>query len=197
MTNPLQTKAWRCEVILSAINKPVLIVGMMGTGKSHLGRKLAELLKFKFRDSDKLIEHEAGLSINDIFEKYGEGAFRKAEEKAVLSLINEPASVIATGGGAVMNPVIFKAIKEKTISVWLRADIENIIIRMQRAKDRPLLKTGNPDEVLRRLQAEREPFYAQANIVIDSVEGSVEDTLEALVEALFSGLSAAEKQGSL
>lgn len=190
-------KAGKCLKSLQAAGRSLVIVGMMGTGKSRLGRMLAEALRLKFRDSDKLVEHNSGMSINKIFETQGEAAFRAAERKAVLELLAGPPAVIATGGGAVMDPEILKAIKASSVSFWLRADIEDIIRRTARSQDRPLLKTGDPAAVLRKLAVERERFYAQADFTVDSVEGSVDKTLAEVLAGLEKQLSGAAKQDSL
>lgn len=160
------------------------LVGMMGTGKSHIGRRLAEMLRVPFRDSDRLVEHKAGMSIDEIFEKFGEPKFREAEKNAILELLGGGVNVIATGGGCVMNADAMQAIGEKSVSIWIKSDAANIARRLKSGKNRPLLQNGDPETILRELMEKREPFYAKANIAVESVEGSVEQTLNAALREL-------------
>ena len=166
------------------LHKPVVLVGLMGAGKSTIGRRLASALSLPFIDSDHEIVEAAGCSIADIFEAYGEAIFRDLEQRVLLRLVSGTPCVIATGGGAFINPVIRDTIKDKAISVWLRADLEVLLERVSRRDTRPLLKTGDKGTILTRLMDERYPVYAEADIVIDSNAGLHETVVESIVGAL-------------
>ena len=156
------------------LHKPIVMVGLMGAGKSTVGRRLAYALHVPFVDSDQEIVEAAGCSISDIFESYGEEIFRDLEQRVLLRLMNNAPCVIATGGGAFIQPAVRKSINEKAMSVWLRAELPILIERVSRRDNRPLLKTGDKGEILGRLMEERYPIYAQADIVVDSNNGSHE-----------------------
>jgi len=166
------------------INKPIVMVGLMGAGKSTVGRRLAYTLGVPFVDSDQEIVEAAGCSISDIFESYGEEIFRDLEQRVMLRLVASEPCVIATGGGAFIQPSIREAIDDKAISIWLRAELPVLIERVSRRDNRPLLKTGDKGEILGRLMDERYPIYAQANIVVDSNNGSHEAVVEDIISAL-------------
>ena len=159
---------------LNIISCPIVLVGLMGAGKSTVGRRLAATLGVNFIDSDIEITEAAGCSISDIFESYGEPIFRDLEQRVILRLMMGEPSVIATGGGAFIQPAIRNAIADKAISVWLKADLPILLERVSRRDNRPLLKTGDKGEILQKLIDERYPIYAQANITIDSNNGSHE-----------------------
>ena len=167
-----------------ALDKPVILVGLMGAGKSTIGRRLASALSLPFVDSDNEISEAAGCSISDIFETYGETIFRDLEQRVLLRLVSSAPCVIATGGGAFINPAIREAIKDKAISVWLRADLEVLLERVSRRDTRPLLKTGDKGVILTKLMEERYPIYAQADLTIDSNAGLHEAVVENIVHAL-------------
>jgi shikimate kinase len=162
----------------------VVLVGLMGAGKSTIGRRLASHLGLNFIDSDNEIVEAAGCSIADIFESYGETIFRDLEQRVLLRLLSGEPCVIATGGGAFIQPAIRAAINEKSVSVWLKADLEILLERVSRRDTRPLLKTGDKGTILNRLMEERYPIYAQAHITIDSNAGLHETVVEKIVEAL-------------
>ena len=168
------------------LDKPLVLVGLMGAGKSTIGRRLASALSLSFVDSDNEIVEAAGCSISDIFEAYGEAIFRDLEQRVILRLVTNPSCVIATGGGAFINPAIRAAIKEKAVSVWLRADVDVLLERVSRRDTRPLLKTGDKHTILEKLMDERYPIYAQADITIDSNAGQHETVVENILEALQS-----------
>lgn len=169
---------------MRTLEKSVVLVGMMGSGKSAVGRRLAAALGVPFRDTDAEIEAAAGCSVNDIFSRLGEAAFRSGERKVMARLLAEPPHVLATGGGAFADKETRARIKAKAISVWLKADIELLAERVARKRTRPLLKEGNPREVLEKLMREREPLYAEADITVESGADAHETTVKRIVEAL-------------
>ena len=162
----------------------IVLVGLMGAGKSCIGKRLAETIGWNFVDADSEIEKAAGCSISDIFERHGEAACRDGERRVIQRLLQQGPSVIATGGGAFMNPETRDAIRANGVSVWLRADLEVLLRRTGRRDHRPLLRKGNPRETLSRLMAERYPVYAEADVVVESVERPAEETTQQVVEAL-------------
>jgi shikimate kinase len=164
--------------------RSVVLVGLMGAGKSAIGRRLAARLGLKFVDADAEIEKAAGCSIADFFELHGEPAFRDGERRVVARLLRDPPHVLATGGGAFMDPETRRHIRERGISVWLRADIELLLARVSRRDDRPLLKAGDKRDVLARLIKERYPVYAEADIVVDSEDVPHDRMVEKIVAAL-------------
>lgn len=166
------------------ITKPIVLVGLMGAGKSTIGRRLAAVLELPFIDSDNEIVEAAGCSIADIFETYGEAIFRDLEQRVLLRLASGSPCVLATGGGAFINPHIREAIKEKSISIWLKADLEILLERVSRRDTRPLLKTGDKGVILSRLMEERYPVYALADITIDSNAGLHEAVVDTIVQTL-------------
>jgi shikimate kinase len=166
------------------LTRTIALVGLMGVGKSTVGRKLAESLSARFVDSDEEIEKAAGLSVQEIFDKLGEPEFRRGERRVIERLLNGPAIVLATGGGAYIDPETRVLLKEKATTVWLRADLETIWKRVSRRDTRPLLKRDNPRQVLADLHATRAPVYAEADIVVDSGEGPAADTVRLIREKL-------------
>lgn len=166
------------------IKQPIVLVGLMGAGKTTVGRRLAQLLDVPFVDSDQEIVEAAGCSISDIFELYGEDVFRDLEKRVMKRLLDQSACVIATGGGAFIQPAIREQIKEKGIAVWLNAELDVLIDRVSRRDTRPLLKTGDKRAIMKRLMEERYPIYAEAHLNIDSNAGPHEDVVEYIVEAL-------------
>ncbi len=167
-----------------ALDKPVVLVGLMGAGKSTIGRRLAGALGLQFIDSDQEIVEAAGCSISDIFEIHGETIFRDLEQRVLMRLLGGEVTVIATGGGAFINPEIRGAIREKAISVWLKADLEVLLERVSRRDTRPLLKTGDKSAILKKLMDERYPLYAEASITIDSNAGMHESVVTSIIQAL-------------
>ena len=157
---------------------------MMGTGKTHLGKMLEEALALDFSDSDKIIEDRGGLSINGIFEMYGEERFRQSEEKTILELLDHGACVIATGGGAPVNPTILSAIKGNAISVWLKSDVDIIYERIKQSKTRPLLNKDNPKAILSELLTSRKKFQEQADIIVKVHDNNPNTVLSEIIEAI-------------
>ena len=166
------------------LDKPVVLVGLMGAGKSTIGRRLATTLDLPFIDSDNEIVEAAGCSIADIFETYGEAIFRDLEQRVLLRLISGAPCVLATGGGAYINPEIREVIQEKAISVWLKADLDILLERVSRRDTRPLLKTGDKGTILSRLMEERYPIYGLADITIDSNAGLHEAVVDNIITKL-------------
>ncbi len=156
----------------------------MGAGKSCIGRLLAGALDLPFVDADKEIEAAAGCSIDDIFAAHGEAAFREGERRVIARLLSQPKLVLATGGGAFMDAETRKLIRERGISVWLRADLDLLLRRTARRNNRPLLKRGDPRAILEHLIEERYPVYAEADVVVDSVDGPPELTLARVLDGL-------------
>ncbi|MBL6957639.1 MAG: shikimate kinase [Rhodospirillales bacterium] len=164
--------------------KCIVLVGLMGVGKSSVGRKLAKRLGMGFTDADDEIIRAAGCSIEDIFELYGESAFRDGERRVIRRLLNNTPKVLATGGGAFMDPDTRSRIKRQAVSIWLRADIEVLLERTGRRSGRPLLKKGDPRKIFETLMAERNPSYAEADFTIDSEEESSDATVDSLIRLL-------------
>jgi shikimate kinase len=167
-----------------AAMRPVTLVGLMGAGKTTVGRRLAAQLRLPFVDADAEIELASGMSIAEIFERFGEAHFRDGERRVIARLIDGEAKVIATGGGAFMQADTRALILERTLAVWLDADIETLVERVRRRNTRPLLKDRDPGEVLAELAAIRNPVYAQAQIRIGSRATPHNETVAAIVAAL-------------
>ena len=160
------------------VSRTIVLIGLMGAGKSCIGRRLATLLGLKFVDADTEIERAADCTIEEIFERHGEAAFRDGERRVIERLLGQAVQVLATGGGSFMDPRTRAAIHERAISVWLRADLDLLLKRTGRRNNRPLLQRGDPRGILEGLMAERYPVYGEANIVVDSVDGPPEVTVE-------------------
>jgi len=167
-----------------APDRSIVIIGMPGSGKSSVGRKLAARLGVPFSDADDEIETAAGMRIDQIFERFGEAEFRKGEQRVIARLLEQPVHVLATGGGAFLDSSTRALVRDKAVSVWLRADLATLLERTSRRDDRPLLKEGAPGEVLARLLAERTPVYAEANITVDSDNRPAEETVNRILQAL-------------
>ena len=147
-----------------------------------------------FVDADAEIERAAGCSITDIFELHGEAAFRDGERRVIARLLSRPAHVLATGGGAFMDPETRAAVRASGISVWLRADLDLLVSRVSRRSNRPLLAGGEPREILQRLIAERHPVYAEADVVVDSMDGPHEQTVDAVLDAIAAHLDVRQRE---
>ncbi len=164
--------------------KSIILVGLMGAGKTSVGRKLAEKMEMTFIDADEKIVKAAGCSIEDIFELYGESAFRDVEERVIQRLLEERPVILATGGGAFMNPKTRALFAEKGVSVWLRVELDVLVKRTRRRGGRPLLKNREPKAVLKKLMDKRYPVYAEADIIVDSKEEGADVTVGMITEAL-------------
>ena len=184
------------ESAAKGLTKSIVLVGLMGAGKSCIGRKLAEATGLPFVDADAAIEEAAGCTIPEIFEMHGEAAFRDGERKVIARLLQEGPQILATGGGAFMDPDTRAAIKASATSIWLRADVDLLVKRTSRRNTRPLLKTGDPREILAGLIEKRYPIYAEADVVVDSEDGPPEVTLGKVLDALAeAGAVPAHKSG--
>lgn len=180
------------ERIKQNLDRPVILIGIMGCGKSHLGRLLAERLETGFVDSDAVIEAKAGCTITEIFERDGEAKFRDVEARTIAELIGQGPQVISTGGGAPCNPQTLALIREKSIAVWIQADMEDIWARVQKNENRPLLtRSDNPRQVLQTRLNERRPFYEQAHIHVHNAEGHINEALEEILHGLDKSLNPA------
>ena len=166
------------------LDRPIVLVGLMGVGKSTIGRRLASRLGLEFIDSDEAIAEAAGAPAGEVFERFGEAAFRDGERRLIARLIDGTVRVIGTGGGAFVNDETRALLNARTITVWLHAPVELLVQRTARRDTRPLLKGGDPRATLTRLAAEREPAYAQAHIRIESTDGAHSDVVEAIVKAV-------------
>jgi shikimate kinase len=169
--------------------RSIVLVGLMGVGKTCIGKRLAGRLGWQFRDADAEVEAAADMTIPEIFEVCGEAAFRDGERRVIARLLDAAPHVLATGGGAFMNPATRDLIKTRAISIWLRADLDLLVKRTAKRNHRPLLKRGDPREVLRDLKAKRDPVYAEADIAVDSVDGPPEQTVARVVQALSRHMS--------
>lgn len=166
------------------LDKTLVLVGMMGAGKTSVGRRLAGMLGVPFRDADVEIETAAGCTINEIFERFGEPAFRSGERKVIARLLTDPPHVLAAGGGAFVDEETRQRIKQHAVSIWLRAPLDLLIQRVLRKDTRPLLRNTDSRATLERLLREREPIYAQADLVIESDEGPHDVVVKRIVAAL-------------
>jgi len=172
----------------------IVLVGMMGAGKTSIGRRLANLLRLPFLDADSEIEKAANLSIAEIFAKHGEADFREGEKRVVARLLGSGPAVLATGGGAYMSEETRERCRAEGVTIWLKADAPVLLDRVRKKGNRPLLDRPNPEAVMRQLLAEREPIYGLADITIASREGPHQAVLGEIVSALDAYLS--ESAGS-
>ena len=170
-------------------HKSVVLIGLMGAGKTAIGRRLGNRLDIPFTDADTEIESAAGQSISEIFAKHGESYFRDGERKVIARLLGDGPQVLATGGGAYMNAFARKLIAKKSVSVWLKADLDVLLERVRRRNNRPLLKCENPQEVMQQLIDERYPIYAEADITIQSRDVTHETIVGEIVMALYAKLA--------
>lgn len=168
--------------------RTITLVGLMGVGKSSVGRRLANALELPFKDADVEIEAAAGRSIPEIFASLGEPAFREGERRVITRLLEDPPHVLATGGGAFITPETRALIKERSISVWLKADLEVLVRRVGRKDNRPLITGKDPLEVLTELAAVRYPIYAEADVVVETGDTAHHVTVDQVIQALTAHL---------
>jgi len=172
------------EIRQSLGSRSLVLIGLMGAGKSAVGRRLSSALNLPFTDADSEIEAAAGQSISEIFAEHGEDYFRTGERKVIARLLEGGPQVLATGGGAFMDPQTRITVKSKGISIWLKASLRVLMKRVGRRDNRPLLQVDNPEAVMKKLMSERNPVYAQADIVVESKEAPHEATVKAILDAL-------------
>ena len=179
-------------IVANLGRRSIVLIGMMGVGKSSVGRRLSARLAIPFVDADTEIEKAAGMSIADIFSHHGEEYFRSGEARVIARLLEGGPQVLATGGGAFINPKTRDAIRAKGVSVWLKAELDVLMRRIaKRRNDRPLLQTADPGETLRALLVEREPVYAQADLTVQSREVAHDAIVADIMTALASWLKEA------
>ena len=165
-------------------DRSIVLVGLMGVGKTTVGRRLAKQMGLAFVDADKEIERAAGLTVEEIFDRFDEDYFRDGERRVIARLMEGERQVIATGGGAFMNDETRALILEKAIAIWLDADLDTLVKRVARRNTRPLLKSGDPAKILADLAATRNPVYATAHIHVMGNDSPHEITVEKIIEAL-------------
>jgi shikimate kinase len=183
-TQPADAPARRPAAVALQPRRAIVLVGLMGAGKTKIGRRLAARLNLPFFDSDEEIETAAGETIEEIFANRGEAVFRDGERRVIARLLQGPVHVLATGGGAFMDPATRRIITARGVSVWLRAELDVLFARVSRRTNRPLLKTPNPRGVLAELIDRRYPIYAEADVTIDSGEGPPDATASRAIAAL-------------
>jgi shikimate kinase len=177
-------------------DRSIVLIGMMGVGKSSIGRRLGSRLGVPFVDGDTEIEQAAGMSIADIFARHGEAAFRSGEARVIARLLNGGPQVLATGGGAVMNEATRALIKERGVSIWLSAELDLLLRRISKRKaERPMLQTDDPAATLRDLLTTRQPIYAQADITVQSRDVPHDAIVTEIIEALTAFLSGSPPRG--
>jgi shikimate kinase len=176
----------------------IVLVGLMGAGKTTVGRRLAQRLGLPFVDADSEIERAAGETIPEIFERHGEAVFRDGERRVIARLLEGPPQVLATGGGAFMDGETRARIAEHGVSIWLRTDLDTLMKRVARRSNRPLLKQGDPRAVMERLIGERYPVYAQADITIESCDEPLDAVVDNVIARLesWNAASAASEPGA-
>jgi shikimate kinase len=168
----------------------IILVGMMGAGKSSIGKRLAAALELPFYDADIEIERAAGTTIEEIFRLHGEAYFREGEERVIKRILQGGSQVLATGGGAVISPQTRAEIAKNGVSIWLNAPIDLLLQRVSRRDNRPLLKTENPRAVLARLLSQREPLYREANLVFQSRDAPHDVIVEEMLSMIEAYLAA-------
>lgn len=186
----------RREELLELLgHRPIVLIGMMGAGKTTVGRRLAAKLGRRFVDSDEEVEKAAGMTIEEIFAARGEADFRAGEVKVIARLIKDHHIVLGTGGGAFMNPETRALVKSAAVSVWIKADFDLLFQRVSRRSNRPLLKTANPRETLQKLIDARYPTYAEADVTIVSRDIPQEQVASEVIDALIAHLQQARADG--
>jgi len=196
VTNDAVATPGEAALLAALGTRSIVLVGMMGSGKSSIGRRLAARLAIPFVDADSEIEAAAGMTIPEIFETHGEPYFRAGEARVIARLLEQGPQVLATGGGAFMNKDTRALVGAKGISVWLQADFDVLLKRIKRRGDRPLLKTGDPAATLTALMAARYPVYAEADIAVHSRDVPHETIVEEILAALRPRLGLTGGQGA-
>jgi shikimate kinase len=180
--------------MITTLHRPLprtlVLVGLMGAGKTAVGKRAAARLGLSFVDADQEIETAAGCTIPDIFERYGEPAFRDLERRVIARLMRDPVQVLSTGGGAFMDPQTRAVIAEFGLSVWLKAELSVLAARTAKRSNRPLLRGGDPKELLAQLMERRHPVYALSDLTVESRDGPVEETVDRVLAAIDAHLAA-------
>ena len=187
-TAPQQREAHKDELNALLGGRPIVLVGMMGAGKTTVGRRLATRLGRHFVDSDEEVEKAAGMSIEEIFASRGEADFRAGEQRVIARLLKDQDLVLGTGGGAFINAETRTLVKASAVSVWIKADFELLFQRVQRRSNRPLLKTANPRETLKGLIDKRYPVYAEADVTVVSKDVPQDQVASEVIDALLDYL---------
>jgi shikimate kinase len=167
-----------------SIDRTIVLIGMMGAGKTAVGRRLAKVLQWPFQDADEAIEAAAGTTISNIFAEIGEQSFRAKERQVIARLLCQERQVLALGGGAFIDPDTRALVRERALSIWLRADLDTLVRRTGRPRKRPLLAGGDPRHKLAELLQQRAPIYAEADLVVDSSEVPITAVVDRVVKAL-------------
>lgn len=166
--------------------RSIALIGLMGAGKTNVGRRLAARLAMPFRDTDLEIERDAGCSIPELFARYGEADFRDRERRVIRRLLADAPSVLATGGGAFMDPGTRTAMQQRAVSIWLRCDLPLLLRRLTGGTHRPLLQNGDPAKILQQLMTLRHPVYAEADLVVDGADESPDATTAKVLAVLLT-----------
>nr|WP_319391808.1 shikimate kinase [uncultured Cohaesibacter sp.] len=189
-TNTAENKEREARVVAALAGRPIVLIGLMGAGKTTVGRRLAKRLSIPFRDADHEIEAAANMTIAEIFEQHGEAHFRDGEKRVIARLLEEGDQVIATGGGAWMNAETRQLVAERGVSVWLKAEFDVLMERVRRRSHRPLLRDPDPEGVMHRLMDERYPVYETADVTVLSEEAPHDQIVTSVIEAIeqFTGI---------
>ena len=182
--DPARRASRAAAVKVALRGRSLVLVGMMGVGKTSIGRRLAAALDMPFIDADVEIETAARMTILEIFERYGEPQFRDSERRVIARILSEQQTVVATGGGAFINPFTRTTITERGVSIWLKADVDVLLQRVRRRSNRPLLQSEDPEQTLRRLTEERDPYYEQADFCVVSQDGPHHTMVDSILETL-------------
>jgi shikimate kinase len=169
---------------LPPVDRTVVLIGMMGAGKTAVGRRLAKILGWPFQDADAAIEEAAGTTISNIFAEIGEAAFREKERRVIARLLGDEQKVLALGGGAFIDPATRALVRARALSIWLHADLDTLVRRTGRPGKRPLLAQGDPRVKLAELLEQRTPIYAEADLMVDSSNAPVGAVVKRVLEAL-------------
>jgi shikimate kinase len=171
------------------IDRTIVLIGMMGAGKTAVGRRLAKVLRWPFQDADAVIEAAAGTTISNIFAEIGEASFRVKERQIIARLLGQERQVLALGGGAFVDPDTRALVRARALSIWLRADLDTLVRRTSRPNKRPLLAGGDPRGKLDELLRQRTPIYAEADLVIESSNVPIKTVVERVLAALANGVA--------
>jgi shikimate kinase len=188
LSTPRGAGAWEAGMTTTTAltGRTIVLIGLMGAGKSSIGRRLASRLAIPFVDADAEIEAAAGCTIAEFFERHGEAAFRDGERRVIARLLGDPPQVLATGGGAFVDPDTRALVADKALSVWLRAELDLLVKRCGRRDTRPLLRDGNSRDILAKLIDERYPIYAETDIIVDTDDSPHETMVDRIIDALES-----------